>query len=379
MEYDRVKEIGDQYNWTYATKYQSTNSGASYTPGAPVLFITNQDDYYRHYGMNTPKFHQRLKAGELLPYTPWRQSELTGGISIANHELIHGTTRSYWKGFRPLVTYDKYCITSLEPADLGFDLDQIESLKREMIQAAAANIYSSGWDGLTFIAELKETLRMFRGLFQRVLKTLTYGKWSDLWLEGRYGWRTLLYDMQDLAKLIDQLDKSRDRFKQRVGRQLESSVLQEFSITDTSATRYYITQIDAILSVRGSVIADISPPRVQINPFVTAWEITKLSFVFDWFIHIGTWLESLSFIVLSDHHASASGYHLKVTKQCSLANVQWSTGWSGDSSFVSIVAGKATVRSPQPIPLTPFASVNLDWLKVDDLLALAWQTLTKRR
>lgn len=372
MLYDNVKTVGNVYDYTSAVKYSSTNNGSSYTAGSPVEFITKQQ-YYHHSGVNTPKYHQLLRKGELLPFTPWRQSEIIGGVVQAQHVVDHGMTQSYWQGFRPLLSFNHYIIESLEPDYLGFDPDDVDRLMKVCIQEAAARIYSQGWDALTFIGELKETLRMFRYLFTRVLKIIASGKWADAWLEGRYGWRTLAYDIQDLQKLIRNLDDSRDRFKDRTGRTLSSVIQTSPTFTDASGTRTYLSTTESSMSIRGNVIADIHPPKVLFNPVTTLWELKKLSFVLDWFISVGSWLESLSFMALETQYHAAGGYHIDVVKNCSLQDVSWASGWSGDSSFLSNVTANVTVRIPQPIPLTPYPSVKLDWLKVDDLLALAFQ------
>jgi hypothetical protein len=134
------------------------------------------------------------------------------------------------------------------------------------------------------------------------------------------------------------------------------------------------------LGLRGSVAADIEPPKLTANPFLTYWEVTRLSFVVDWIVNIGQWLSALSFLALQTNYTAAGGIMLTYDKTHTITSVA-KPNYQLNASSTRQVASKVeyVVRSPTSIPSLPQLKLRLDAAKVVDLAALIAQVTKLRR
>lgn len=331
-------------------------------------------------GWDVPNFNKRVAAGELLPHTPfkrityrddqelaameYKRYALNGVLAYHVEPLIWQDGEASWQ-----LTPEEYYITG-DPEDWDY-----------LVQQAAANIYSKGHDTLTFIAELGKTQRMLLGISKR-LYDLTKGKsWkkvADLWLEGRYGWRTLIYDLQDLQEVIEEFDRTRSRYSERAG--VSSSEITEASSNaygDGFCTWNRDIVIETRISKRGAVTADIIPPRFGTNPITTTWELIPFSFVVDWLLTVGKSLEAMSFQFLASDHVASLGYKLTTTETWFEYDVEWFNAY-GTFQRRSTSTRVVSERIPTTIPLSPQLNLRLDEWKVLDLLALTVQQLKRR-
>lgn len=317
-------------------------------------------------GFNIPDYHSRKKRGELLPITPFHQYEISG-LSSAESTTITPAGSVY--SVEGEFSYsDGWLVTKEELELLVASRDAAE-----FVQAAAAKIYSSGWDALTWLAELKETIKMFRGLLKRIWWLIKTGQLVKIWLEGRYAWRTLVFDIIDISAMLRNLSDERARFSERVGGNTNWADISS-ATTSWSSRDFVITIVSNFeLGLRGHVVADIEPPKVAFNPITTAWELITLSFVVDWILQVGQFLESLSFLALSSKHFASAGYKGRISRTLSITDVTWKGGHSGSCSQTASCVGEMTVRTPRSIPLRPFFTLNLDHLKVIDLLGITKQ------
>jgi len=187
----------------------------------------------------------------------------------------------------------------------------------------------------------------------------------------------LLYDIQDLTKVMNNLDSQRKRFSERCGLSTtENTSVQSHldAITSTQDGEYLTIKDDIEVSVRGMVVADIEPPKFQVNPILTAWEIIPYSFVIDWFVNVGTYLESMSFLSLATNYTAAAGAKIKWDKEITSTPGSLASGWSQSSYENSLVANAEMVlRAPSSLSNLPKVRVNLDVEKLVDLVALARQ------
>jgi hypothetical protein len=239
------------------------------------------------------------------------------------------------------------------------------------VQAAAGNLYSKGWDALTFTAELSKTVQMFTNLRKSLIRLLRHGDVAKTWLEYRYGWRTLYFDMVDVSKALADLEAKRTRFKERAGYSYRTVSVTNSSYSDSVNSWLCSRTLYTNISVRGSIVADINPPRFQFNPITTTWELITFSFIIDWFIGVGQWLNALSFLTLQTGYEAAGGVKiqqelLKTTYYYSF-NPSFGTGFlEASSEFTS----EYVVRVPTSVSLIPQVTVKLDVPKILDLWAL---------
>jgi hypothetical protein len=347
-------------------------------------------------------FHFRKNSGELLPYTEYisvRHTVTSTGPSLTVIDLVDEfakrwiSKQSWLDGSnRPMVernvlfTLAKLNTVNSVLSTLGVD-------PHSYANRAAAKLYSSGWDGLTFLAELHKVVRMFRGVgeqfirliyqyisYRRAFSRKTVLLSFNAWLSGRYGWRVLVFDIQDINHLIRTMDEGqRTRVKERVGEDFshidDNSHLEVFANHNNLVED--ITSYD--VAVRGSVIADFVPNKIRLNPITTAWELVPYSFVVDWLINIGSALDRISFLAINNQYTACTGVKITASREVSYTitnqpgTVINSHNWTGSIKE----DWEARWRNPCLISALPTVSLNLDWLKVTDLIALVGQALLK--
>lgn len=384
------------------TRYRRTIDGVvdtdTYGP------VTQRDYYSDNFsGRLLENFHKRKSSGELLPQTAYFNEVVEtncSGPPYVNYgftTLSGGQLRDYrydWFDSKALPMQLNGCSygTVLGSNLVNTALEE-NGVNPHLYPAwAAAKLYSKGWDALTFLAELHQVVRMFKNVFRQFNSLASSYLGSrrsasgatnesfNTWLQGRYGWRILLYDIQDINKLIDGIGKKqRTRFSERTGQSFTYSV--DNSKVIASDHRREITDLTEIsLSVRGSVITDFVPSKVTLNPIVTAWELVPYSFVVDWFYNIGSALNALSFLVVSNKYTASIGYWAEATRnvsvEVSFPNPSWVNPYSNADQYSMVQTLTHRKRVPCVISTLPSLRVNLNVFKVMDLLALLGQLVT---
>lgn len=119
---------------------------------------------------------------------------------------------------------------------------------------------------------------------------------SDNYLALRYGVQPLLSDAYGAAETLARL-KDHDRWRTRISfsksiRWNDSEVGEWNSIPNTTVrVGQYTVKYVYFFSVPIGLISDLKSVGVT-NPASILWELTPWSFVFDWFLNIGQWLDS---------------------------------------------------------------------------------------
>jgi len=390
--------------------------GRSQSPiGSPWTAWSVESNSYRKYnldiyqGRNIPDFHKRRNRGELLPMTDYLyavHSRQTTGASNSWMEFTKdGTTSTrvemWWKDFGNEVIQSRHLSTPFQYATNPRIVAQSLGIEpRYYAQLAAAKLYSRGWDAGTFLAEIHKTVSMFRGcvfqfakLWDAYLTDLKRWKLAgqvknavdqtfNAWLEGRYGWRILMYDIEDINKLLVGLKKkSRTRHKERVGTD------QTFQVTESNlveSKRYYKLYlndtVEMELGVRGRIVADFVPDLAFANLPITLYELTPYSFVLDWLVNIGNALAALSFLALNDQYTCSHsvGAYTTITQGYSVVlndnAAGLSTNWT-DISITDTIEWRD--RRPCYVPTVPIPRLSLNIAKVTDLIALLWKVGVK--
>jgi hypothetical protein len=229
------------------------------------------------------------------------------------------------------------------------------------------------------MAELRQTVSMFRNFAKNLYKNASSGKLENIWLEGRYGWRTLLYDIEDINKMLQNVDTQRKRFKESVGTSIREQEIVTVGVSLGGAGSCEMTQTDEYyIGLRGTVVADITPPDFAFNPITTAWELKTLSFVTDWLINVGQYLEAMSFLTFSSAYYAAGGHEVIIYRMVEVASVTPATGWSLSVTGQAESVRSLTVRSPTQVSTNPLLQLRLDAYKVTDLVALTVQAIRRK-
>jgi hypothetical protein len=228
--------------------------------------------------------------------------------------------------------------------------------------------------GLTLIRLAKIVSSIKKGKFfkyapqvwKRVKEDIRTGKFTkyadyaaDAWLEARYAWRPLIYDANNVIKLIKSEKEliPRQTFRGHDGDQ--EPISHSFSVSDGT----YIAQVELegvhTSSHRAGFLCQTRFENAlanQLGLFNVAgavWEIIPYSFVVDWFINIGGLLRSLNpnptFRSIGSWLVSHSYYDVTGTVTYTLP----------DNSTESVTF-RATKSIKERIPDVGITFVNLD-------------------
>jgi hypothetical protein len=334
----------------------------------------------------------------LLPQTPYLC--IRSGFELGGPSILQ-TSFTAWNGTEVVYKWrwedndDSPLCIDAKPGQFTAIRDISDRLIEEaginphhFVQAAAANIYSSGMDGLTFLAELHKTVRMIKRAIPRAVKLLREAfnalrtgrlyalgySTIDEWLQARYGWRILLYEIQEINQLLEGLDEpARSRVKNRSGHTL-TVVEGETRDSGGGNGRIINDYTTYTIGVRGSIIADFSPSSLTFNLPLTAWELLPYSFVIDWFVNIGQTIEALSFLTFNNQYTASYGIYVEGTREVTVNSYpgpNWGNNFQSNWGEITLTEKVEMFRRvPTTVPQLPHLQLNLDGFKIADLIAL---------
>lgn len=261
----------------------------------------------------TPGFTALVKCGDFLPLNPVQISTLTetrNPFNCPQYRQLRTCSplRNTWE-----TTGDVWWTEDVSRFEVP------EAVLTSTLNAAVARARSGTWDALTDAAEIRSTYRLLlstaksvwriagmvmddavriaksrkrRGIsFQSQVREI----FGQKWLEYRYGWMPLILSLQDAIKALDHQIKVGDLVKGRAYTLLEGSNSDVISLVTSDYVRSTTVHHEWRVQVRGWSAAEMKfQSAVQLDPLKTAWEVVSFSFVVDWFIQVGSWLEAIS-------------------------------------------------------------------------------------
>lgn len=194
-----------------------------------------------------------------------------------------------------------------------------------LVTDTAASLNEATLDLLTTLAELPETVKMvhdvlsfagnkvkaFRTAEKQLKKKLlkqgvprseleASDALASLWLQWRYGVMPVYYTLQDIKNVL------KDKFAAEFVKESKTKN------TDFDLEEGFKGAASCVSSCWMKRRFDPTDKSAQfrrvfgVNPFVTAWELTTLSFVVDWFINVGDVVSALSPIPSLEEKATFS-------------------------------------------------------------------------
>lgn len=328
-------------------------------------------------GIDIPNFYRRKRAGELLPHTPFTQVEWEGRL-VTSHVETHDTQDlsaividGYAGQVHPvswrIIDFPDYDVDPTEPPPVA--------VPDYFVQQAAARIYAGGFDALTAASEARKTVEGFRGVTRRMVdlaRRFSARRMQQLWLESRYAWRTLAYDVRDLHSALTDFDSKREIWTERAGLSFSESTSETLSTLNVTTGVHVLTRSKTLnWSLRGSVAGLIKPARFITNPVKTGWELVPYSFVVDWVYGVGVALDVMAFMAAAQSWTASKGW------QCESTDIYTSTmesnaRYNASGSVQYEYTGTRQSRSPTSINFKPQVTNRaLSWDLSLDLQALS--------
>lgn len=315
----RTTTLANTVEATETKWYTKSSSGAPWVLGGTIVGEKGLISTKTIVDTKTPGFYALRKCGKFLPLNPV-QIETRTYQRNADPGATHTAARITSPIFQTL-KFEPYVATLYGATNGGWGIEEPvwdESLIGFVGNAAFADMQSASWDMLTSIAELKQTYAlvtdrmsdMFDLMDRTAIKARRRGKGSyqaslteflSLWLEARYGWRPLVFDVKSsldaLAGKLAKGDLVRGRASSTVTlNQVASGVYGD--VSGTSAPRYsWVCILEGTRKYRGASYGEVIAgelTRIQFDPLLTAYEIIPLSFVFDWFWDVNSWLSTVT-------------------------------------------------------------------------------------
>lgn len=377
----------------------------------------------------TPGYFRALKSGAYLPVNPSTKSAYQV-LNVTEGDWGYTGWDSFWQ--KSLGTSQYSGVSAIGMFGAGapsLSLDNFPALTesdiRVLYTGALANVRTQGMDLYTFVKEFHKTQEMVTGLAGRVLKRANdivklkklhkikdkkefINAFSDSWLEYRYGWRILAYEIEDIQALVQRLhDGISIRLRSKKEAVLMNSVRSEKYSSNALDFPYTSGGIWAGRGVHTRNIREISEQHgyrlkvgvmiesmmrsfATIDPIITAYELTPYSFVLDWFFTVQDWLIAVS-PLLDERilHAFKTVERVKTATFKVGPDVKYVNPWranevytpyGGSSSFtLEHVVRDRILLTPDEQQLKIGYVNNFDRFKAADAAALLWGRLRTLR
>lgn len=256
-----------------------------------------------------PDFKRRSAAGEIFnnPFSSYNRWASYSGTIYGEYSTgdYPGTSIPFygygWNRLENGYFFDHDSAFGQYPDHAPPDL---EELKKEAIIKCLGNINKTELNAPVFAAEWQKTKMIHRdvcsAIYKAFLKSAVRGRamrLSNLWLTIRYGVLPLLSDLSSAAKLLNSSWNPRYTARGFASGSNESSGVYVANVWHGQIS--FESRIKSDFSVRAGCLytADETMRMVAqlglTRPLSVLWETTTLSFVLDWLVDVGAWLDAI--------------------------------------------------------------------------------------
>lgn len=345
------------------------------------------------------RFASRRNRGEIV-FSPMNSDEWLYGGSMVSSVWSGSINGQPWEegGERPYAAFPNY---PQFPSALSDDLALAAA-----VNEANANVTPSFASVAVTVAELDAAKVMFRAAGQtarnfmnvivvahqaikgkKIPKAARQKAINDVcntWLQVRYGWLPLIYDMQGCIKALTAPYNLRETARGKCGINRSGSGVVTGSWRGTYGYSYTWKQETmyraGVLYENQQEINELVSTRLglSITDMLTVpWDLVPLSFVVDWFIDVGDWLRAIT--PKSNIRDLASWTTVSASTEITLfdpfvscTQPGW-TGHGGGGGFVIVNRKKS--RTAGAKPTIPGYGSGLTTLRSIDAAALAFGQL----
>jgi len=302
-----------------------------------------------------------------------------------------------------------------------------KELESEVVTLAFADAYNSAGQAFVDMLEAGDTLRMLADTFRRAVKlarrTVRYGPFpkgsrkfpklhtrgsirglasgtgravthtGNAWIEWRYGWQPLLLSIDEYLTAMQAVQATIRVF----GRAAKTSASEASSIKTTTSSGWANCTLttDGTVVVRNdygcSAVAAVEIPMSVARAMgcssdaipSAAWEVVPFSFVVDWFVDVGSWIQAVCAPPGTKFLGSSLTTRSVITTR-RVAKFHDASSWSGSSSSYStrtrqggsdtwtvVSTNKARRVDVRPPDLPPLKAGSLSLNHSLDAIALA--------
>lgn len=370
-----------------------------------------------------PSFKERKKSGEMV-VTNHRAARGKLVPDTANFAWTRDITFKrpdlwdYGSTERGIITNISIPVPKLT-AQYLLETTGVDLLAKDpgFVTQALAKANRASYDALSELGESRETFRLLAGTIHALahpLKAVNLaikdmrrkGKMrritqaAEAWLMYRYGVMPLYLSGKDimsaLEKPIRQYQTTRmGNFQSKNVETTGTTYHSGFGFDAYAESKYKMTETFKWadkLFIKDCLVQDLLTDRIGFDPVVTAWELTRLSFVVDWFVNVGDWLQAMR---PPPYQARVSTYAKKVEWELHCEELETRDtyrarrGLSSDVGYtftynynVSAVTGTAFIYHRDVINAGSFLTVpagdGLNWLRTLDSFALTWPAVRKQ-
>lgn len=350
----------------------------------------------------TPGYFKARREGSVLPVNPLMQVKRSLDFSgKSDCRWMQGTTGIERTHFRGCAAVNAVKVLQ---SDLWNPTNPpVTPPAAPLLQKALADARSQGWDVMTFAAEFHKTAKMVtragktyerraKDIYERVLKYRSRSDqrrlleiFSETWLEYRYGWRILMYDLRDAQGAVERFNESASGLTRAtvvdrvsINNTISRPLLTSIAYDDRTISGSYrgfdrLIQDESETIIRCGVgLEGLNDAPIQGNAVVTAYELVPYSFIFDWFFNLGEAVGAWAPFMRGSVAYAFTKVERSRTRVLTATPVSRSNSPCIGNRSPGVMVSRVveTIRTPATPTLDLRFRVNLDKSKVTDIVAL---------
>jgi len=288
-------------------------------------------------------------------------------------------------GLVPVPTPSQIGLLAADPNGIELDVKNRCLAKARDMRVNLAVATAEGRKTIDMVTDAVKTLgRAYgafrKGRFKEAARALNIGdierSLANNWLAYQYGWKPLVSDAQGLLDThrANMSAPWKQRYVVRASKtEVKTSVYRwaNYLVTGNHALVYRTD----VYTARAGILVEVTSRGQKLNASLglspgdlslAAWELIPFSFVFDWFVDVGTWLGNLNAL---DGLAVLDGW--VISERSRTVNVLPSSG-SGSLYTSNVPDALGTTRRFDRNPWNPG---SMTWPRVNSITDLSWQRM----